>query len=95
MLRVDIHEFKCVNEKLAERLTRAGFDSAESILDSPAEEILNVQGVGAVKLKNLLKEAKEQINTRTKTVELEKKEAQEAALEDDADADSITETPVE
>jgi N utilization substance protein A len=95
MLRVDIHEFKCVNDKLAERLTRAGFDSADSIVDSPTEQILEVQGVGAVKLKSLLKEAREQIDSRKRFVELKKKEAELAALEDETNADFDTEIPVE
>ncbi len=95
MLRIDIHEFECVNDKLAERLTRAGFDSADRIVDSPAETILEVQGVGAVKMKNLLKEARELIDSRIIAVELKKKEALIAAMEDDAEVDSDTENATE
>ncbi|NOQ21927.1 MAG: transcription termination factor NusA [Candidatus Aegiribacteria sp.] len=95
MLRVDIHEFECINDKLAERLTRAGFDSADTILDCPMENILEVQGVGPVKVKSLIKEARELIDSRKITVELKKKEASEAVLEDDADGVCDTETAVE
>jgi len=95
MLRVDIHEFECVNDKLAERLTRAGFDSAERIIDSPIEKILEVQGVGKVKVNNLLKEARELIDSRKISVELKKQEARTSALEDETDGDCDTETATE
>lgn len=95
MLRVDISEFECVNDKLAERLTRAGFDSADTLFDSPLKEILEVQGVGPVKAKNILKEARELIDTRKKDVELKKEEARNAVLEDEADGTCDTETAEE
>jgi N utilization substance protein A len=84
MLRVDISEFECVNDQLAERLTRAGFDSADTLVDSSTDRLLNVQGVGPVKIKKLLKEAREQIDRRTKLVELRKEEARKAELEKEA-----------
>ncbi len=95
MLRVDISEFESVNDKLAERLTRAGFDSADTLFDSPLKEILEVQGVGPVKAKNILKEARVLIDTRKKDVELKKEEARNAVLEDEADGTCDTETAEE
>lgn len=84
MLRVDISEFESVNSQLAERLTRAGFDSADTLIDCSMDRLLNVQGVGPVKIKKLLKEASEQIERRIKTVELKKEETRKAALENEA-----------
>lgn len=78
MLRVDISEFDCVNEKMAERLTRAGFDSADTIAESSKERLLSVQGVGPVTAGNIIKEAAELISERKKFVE---KKRQEAELE--------------
>ncbi len=95
MLRVDISEFECVNDKLAERLTRAGFDSADTLIDCPEENILKVQGVGPMKVKKLLKEARELIDSRKKTVELKNEETRNAMLEDDADGACDTGNAVE
>ncbi len=88
MLIVDIGEFECVNEKLAERLTRAGFDSADRLIGTPLKELLEVQGVGPVKAENLIEEAKILINERKKTVKLKKEEARIASLEADKEDDS-------
>ncbi len=92
MLRIDISELECVNEKLAERLTRAGFDSADTLIGCPEKNILEVPGVGPVKLKSILKEARALLSSRKKTVELKKEEAKNAVLEDAADEVSDTET---
>lgn len=83
MLRIDISEFECVNNKLAERLTRAGFDSADTLIDCPEEKLLVVQGVGPVKAKSLLKEAIELMDERKIFVEMKKEEARIAALDDE------------
>jgi len=84
MLRVDISEFSCVNDKLAERLTRAGFDSADTFIGCSEERLLEVQGVGPVKAKALLKEAAELVKTRKQFVEKKKEEAEMEALEEEA-----------
>jgi len=76
MLLIDISELKCVNEKLAERLTRAGFDSAARLIEGTQKKILEVEGVGQVKLKNMLKEAKELILERQEFVKLEREESE-------------------
>lgn len=94
MLRVDISEFECVNEKLAERLTRAGYDSADTLIGCSVEMLLEVQGVGPVKINSLLKEAKELIKKRKKIVEQKKEEARLASLEAVADTED-SETEVE
>lgn len=76
MLLIDISELKCVNEKLAERLTRAGFDSAARLIEGTQKKILEVEGVGQVKLKNMLKEAKELILERQEFVKLEREKSE-------------------
>ena len=75
MLRIDIVELKCVNAKLAEKLTRAGFDSAVRLVEGAEKMILEVEGVGPVKLKSMLKEAKEMISERQEFVKLEKEKS--------------------
>ncbi|GEM_PF-486662 len=57
MLRVDISELQGITEKLAERLTRAGFDSADRILRGPMESILDVHGVGPVLYRKMYQDA--------------------------------------
>ncbi len=91
MMRVDISEFSCVNEKMAERLTRAGFDSADTIVGCSPEELMKVQGVGPVIAAKLLKETGELIEKRTREVE-EKKE--EARIMDEASREDGGETEV-
>ena len=75
MLIIDISELKCVNSKLAERLTRAGFDSATRLIEGVEKRILEVEGVGPVKLKSMLKEAKELIPQRQEFVKMEKEKS--------------------
>jgi N utilization substance protein A len=81
MLIIDISELKCVNDKLAERLTRAGFDSAVRLIEGDEKSILKVEGVGPVKLKSMLKEAKELNLQRQEFVKLEKEKSK--ILEDE------------
>ncbi len=75
MLRIDISELKSVYNKLAERLTRAGFDSASGLIGGVEKRILEVEGVGPVKLKTMLKEARELILQRQEFVNLERKKS--------------------
>lgn len=75
MLIIDISELKCVNNKLAERLTRAGFDSATRLIEGVEKSILEVEGVGPVKLKSMMKEAKELHLQRQEFVKLEKEKS--------------------
>jgi len=91
MLRVDISEFDCVNDKLAERLTRGGFDSADTLIDCPKERLLDIQGVGPIKIEKLLKEAKQLIAERIEIVQQKKEEARIAELEKEADPGEPTE----
>ncbi len=93
MLLIDISELKCVNEKLAERLTRAGFDSAARLIEGTHKKILEVEGVGQVKLKNMLKEAKELILERQEFVKLEREkseilDAEKGIIENMSDQDT-------
>ncbi|MBN2587676.1 MAG: transcription termination factor NusA [Candidatus Fermentibacteraceae bacterium] len=81
MLRIDISEFDCVSDKLAERLTRAGFDSADTLIGCSVQRLMEVQGVGPVTAESLLKEAKKLIRARKKLVEEKKEEARLNALE--------------
>ncbi len=81
MITIDILELKCVNGKLAERLTRAGFDCAIRLLEGDEKRILEVEGVGPVKLKSMLKEAKELNLQRQEFVKLEKEKSK--ILEDE------------
>lgn len=69
MLRVDVSMIPGVNEKLGDRLTRAGFDSAERILKGPKETILDVHGVGPVLYKKIFKEASRLIEEQKQLVE--------------------------
>jgi len=69
MLRVDVSELPSVNEKLAERLSRAGFDSAQMIVDSSEGELLDVQGVGPVKVAQIIREAAEMVDRRVHQIE--------------------------
>jgi transcription termination/antitermination protein NusA len=91
MLRIDISEFECVNEKLAERLTRAGFDSADTLVDCSMDDLLNVQGVGPVKAESILAEAKVLIEKRKETVEIRKEEARNAVTDEDTVEIEVTE----
>ena len=98
MLRVDISEFESVNDKLAERLTRGGFDSADTLIGCSEERLLEIQGVGPVKARNILKEAKKLVRKRTKTVEMKKEESRKSLLQNEADDKSTaddTGTPLE
>ena len=69
MLRVDASELPGASGKLAERLGRAGYDSAQRILDAGEEELLQVQGVGPVKAAQLLAEAAELVEKRAHQIE--------------------------
>ncbi len=79
MLRVDAGELPSVNEKLAERLTRGGFDSAQDIIDAPRDELLEIQGVGPIKLIQILEEAEEFVKNRVHQIEVAKKLDQESS----------------
>jgi len=79
MLRVDAGELPSVNEKLAERLTRGGFDSAQDIIDAPRDELLEIQGVGPIKLTQILEEAEEFVKNRVHQIEVAKKLDQESS----------------
>lgn len=81
MLRVDISEFDSVSDKMAERLTRAGFDSADTLIGCSPKRLMEVQGVGPVTADNILKEAKKLVRARRKLVDEKKEEARLKALE--------------
>lgn len=83
MLLVNISEFTTVNEKLAERLTRAGFDSGRRIIEGSQKRILEVQGVGPVKLKQMLEEAERLIKQRIIEVECEKERIRKLKIEEE------------
>ncbi len=90
MLIIDILELKSVNVKLAERLTRAGFDSAVRLIEGVDKRILEVEGVGPVKLKTMLKEAKKMVSERQEFVKLEKEKSEILEAEKEL-VDDITE----
>lgn len=91
MLRVDISEFDCVNDRMAERLTRAGFDSADTLMGCSPRRLMEVQGVGPVTADNILKEAKKLMKARRKLVDEKKEEARLLDLEmDEADSEEDT-----
>lgn len=83
MLRVDVSELPGVTEKLAERLSRAGFDSAQMLLDAKEEDLLEVQGVGPVKVSQLLAEASELVEKRVHQIESAKDLERNSAAESD------------
>ena len=87
MLRVDISEFDCVSDKMAERLTRAGFDSADTLIGCSPQRLMEVQGVGPVTAENILKEARKLVRARKKLVEKRKEEARLTALEMEKEAE--------
>jgi ERCC4-type nuclease len=83
MLRVDVSELPGATGKLAERLSRAGFDSAQRILDAKEEDLLEVQGVGPVKVAQLAAEASELVEKRVHQIETARKLEEENAAESD------------
>lgn len=87
MLRVDASELPCVNEKLAERLSRAGYDSAQMIVDSTEEELLEVQGVGPVKAIQIKAEAAELVDRRVHQIEAAKQLEEQNSLESEEKAE--------
>jgi len=91
MLRVDVSELPSVNDKLAERLSRAGFDSAQMILDSAEGDLLDVQGVGPVKLTQVLKEAADLVDQRVHKIKMAKKHEEEISSESENEAEETTE----
>jgi len=83
MLRVDVSELPGVTGKLAERLSRAGFDSAQMLLDAKEEDLLEVQGVGPVKVAQLVAEASELVEKRVHQIETAKKLEEKSSAESD------------
>lgn len=91
MLRVDVSELPSVNDKLAERMSRSGYDSAQIILESTEEELKEVQGVGPVKLTQILKEAADLVDQRVHQIEVAKKLEQNSSSESENEAEEGTE----
>lgn len=85
MLRVDVSELAGVTEKLAERLSRAGFDSAQMLLEADEKDLLDVQGVGPVKVAQLIAEASELVEKRVHQIEKAKKLEEKTLTESDED----------
>ena len=85
MLRVDVSELSCVSDKLAERLTRAGFDSAARIVRGPREAILEVHGVGPVMADRMMEEARKLVEERRELVRVEREKVRAAMAESGAD----------
>lgn len=81
MLRVDVSELPGVSDKLAERLSRAGYDSAQMIVDAHTEELLDVQGVGPVTAAQLKEEAAAVVNSRVHQVEEARKLEEDSSPE--------------
>ena len=80
MAQVDIADLDSVSEKLAERLSRAGFDTANVILEAKKDDILSVNGVGPVTLKKILAEARVRMKARGLQVQEAMKKAEEEKL---------------
>jgi len=76
MERVDISTLSCVSDKLAERLSRAGYDSANIVLETDDKELLAVNGVGPVMLKKIVREAEQTVKERAVYVCEERKKAE-------------------
>ncbi len=76
MERVDISMLSCVSDKLAERLSRAGYDSANIVLETDDKELLAVNGVGPVMLKKIVREAEQMVEERAVYVCEERKKAE-------------------
>lgn len=76
MERVDISELSCVSDKLAERLSRAGYDSANIVLETDDKELLGVNGVGPVMLKKIVAEVEHMVEERAVYVSKERKKAE-------------------
>jgi N utilization substance protein A len=91
MLRVDVSELPSVNDKLAERLSRAGFDSAQMILESAETDLLDVPGVGPVKLTQVRKEAADLVDKRVHKIKLAKQHEEEISSESEKEAEEATE----
>ncbi len=90
MLRVDVSELPGVSDRLAERLTRDGFDSASRIAESNEEDLMEVHGVGPVMAGRLLEEAERMHRERERFVE-EQREKERLAEDagDEGDGDGI------
>ncbi len=77
MAQVDVVELHSVSDKLAERLSRAGFDTANMVLEADRKELLSVNGIGPVTLKKIIAEAKVQVAEREQFVIEEIRKAEE------------------
>jgi N utilization substance protein A len=69
MLRVDASEIPGMSDKLLERLRIAGFDSANAIADALEEDLLDVHGVGPVKLEQMRSEAQRLVEEKRAEVD--------------------------
>jgi len=88
MERVDISMLSCVSDKLAERLSRAGYDSANIVLETDDKELLAVNGVGPVMLKKIVVEAERLVEERAVYVSEERKKAEAEKAREAEDKDT-------
>ncbi len=80
MAQVDVVELHSVSDKLAERLSRAGFDTANMVLEADRKELLSVNGIGPVTLKKIIVEAKVHVAEREQFVSEEMRKAEEEKI---------------
>jgi N utilization substance protein A len=86
MLRVDASDIPGMSEKLLERLRLAGFDSANAIADALEEDLLDVHGVGPVRLEQMRAEARRLVDERRAEVEKLRSEAAPPSQGEEASA---------
>lgn len=83
MLVVDIEDVPGISTKLAEKLTKAGFDSARRLLDGSKVRVLEVEGLGEVTYKKILNSARSAQEMRAEMVAEEKEKAAEEQLKNE------------
>jgi len=74
-----IEDLPGVGEKMASQLKEAGFDSLEKIAEASVEELTQVKGLGKIKAKKMIEEAKGMFETVEEDASPELQEKKEAA----------------
>jgi len=86
MLHVEASEIQGMNEKLLERLRLAGYDSANSIAEASREDLLDVHGVGPVRVEQMHSEALRLVEEKRLEVEKLRAEAASASPSEEVGA---------
>ncbi|MFH1678729.1 MAG: transcription termination factor NusA [Candidatus Omnitrophota bacterium] len=61
---IPITQISGIGEKLVENLAGAGFSTVKDLLNADLDKLLQVKGIGKIKAKNLIKEAKQLLNPK-------------------------------